>query len=189
MHTLKIWDDFHKELKKFIYGKTQDIDITDDILQDVFTRIISSISEDQIDTMWDNLRWYIYGITRNTISEYFKGTKIQIPYEEGSHYDEYESNDENSLSAIIAESCLIAFIKNLPDTYKEALLLSEIQWLSQKELAFKLDISYSWAKSRVQRWKLQLKNLLLECCSYESDKYGNLLPGTEKQKNDCIKCS
>jgi RNA polymerase sigma-70 factor (ECF subfamily) len=39
----------------------------------------------------------------------------------------------------------------LPDTYREALRLTEYGRLSQKELSERLGISFSGAKSRVQR--------------------------------------
>lgn len=142
MQAAAIWNDFHKDLKKFIYGKTKDMDISEDILQEVFVRIISCISKDGLNDMGDNLRGYIYGITRNVISEYFKTNKLQIPYEEGSIYDEY-AKEEDSLSSWIADSCLAAFIHNLPESYREALTLSEIQGLDQKSLASRLGISYS----------------------------------------------
>ena len=37
-----IWNDFHKELKAFIQNKTRNSADTDDILQDVFIKIIQN---------------------------------------------------------------------------------------------------------------------------------------------------
>ncbi|RDZ06409.1 hypothetical protein C3744_28710 [Priestia megaterium] len=59
--------------------------------------------------------------------------------------------------------------------YLEALELYEFQRLSQKELSEKLGISYSGAKSRVQRGRKKLKHLLEGCCHIESDRYGNIV--------------
>ncbi len=66
----------------------------------------------------------------------------------------------------------------LPENYKEAILLTELGPLSQKEYAEKLGISYSGAKSRVQRAKHQLHELFKECCTIHADKYGNIMEHT-----------
>jgi RNA polymerase sigma-70 factor (ECF subfamily) len=50
-----------------------------------------------------------------------------------------------------------------------------MEGLSQRELADKLGISYSGAKSRVQRGREKLKNMVLQCCEVATDKYGNVL--------------
>jgi len=66
-------------------------------------------------------------------------------------------------------------MQRLPQKYLEALELYEFQGLSQKELSEKLGISYSGAKSRVQRGRKKLKYLLEGCCHIESDRYGNIV--------------
>ena len=71
--------------------------------------------------------------------------------------------------------CIIPMIKTLPDKYKEALEMSEIEGVSQKEMAKKLNISYSASKSRVQRGREKLKEILIECCEIKTDKYGNVI--------------
>jgi RNA polymerase sigma-70 factor (ECF subfamily) len=77
------------------------------------------------------------------------------------------------------------FIQKLAPNYRDALLITEFQNISQKELAQKLNISYSGAKSRVQRGKEKLKELILNCCLVQTDTYGNVLNGEDK---DCA-CS
>jgi RNA polymerase sigma-70 factor, ECF subfamily len=55
----------------------------------------------------------------------------------------------------------------LPDTYREALLLSELQDLPQQEVAERLGLSLSSAKSRIQRGRQRLLELLEACCEQE----------------------
>ena len=64
-----IWTDFHKELKAFIRNKTRNSADTDDILQEVFIKIIRNI--DKVNQA-ENLRHYLYGIVRNTISGQYR---------------------------------------------------------------------------------------------------------------------
>lgn len=53
--------------------------------------------------------------------------------------------------------CVAAIVDALPDVYREALRLTEYEGLSQKELSERLGISFSGAKSRVQRARAKIK--------------------------------
>lgn len=172
-----LWADFHQELRKFILNKTKNPADTDDILQDVFIKIIRNIGKV---TQAENLRLYLYGIVRNTINDYFRNKSQELNgYEISEGITEEESQ---SLNSTIADCCIKPFIDELPVKYREALLLTEFQNISQKKLSEKLNISYSGAKSRVQRGKEMLKGLILNCCSYQSDIYGNLI---DPEYKDC----
>jgi len=175
-----IWRDFHKELKAYIQNKTRNSADTDDILQDVFIKIIRNI--DKV-TQSENLRHYLYGIVRNAINDYFRNRK-PTPVTDEIKEEEFTEEETQSLNATVAECCIRPFINKLPPHYREALLITEFQDVSQKELTERLGISYSGAKSRVQRGKEKLKELILDCCAYESDSYGNLTGG-EEQKCGC----
>ncbi|MFZ1705975.1 MAG: sigma-70 family RNA polymerase sigma factor [Saprospiraceae bacterium] len=173
----QIWTDFQKELKDFIFAKTKNSADTDDILQEVFLKIIRNI--DKVNQS-KNLRQYLYGIVRNSVTDHFRSQKNISP---DIQIDLSLTEDETqSLNSSIAECCIKPFIHKLPKNYKDTLLITEFQEVSQKELAQKLNISYSGAKSRVQRGKTKLKELILNCCAYESDVYGNL---RIKEDKDC----
>jgi len=63
-------------------------------------------------------------------------------------------------------------IKALPEKYQAVILLSEFEKLSHKEIGEKLGISVSGVKSRVQRDRKMLKEMLLGCCQLEFDSLG-----------------
>ena len=172
-----IFTTFHKELKSFILKKTRNATDTDDILQDAFIRIIKNW--DKVNQS-DNLRLYLYGIVKNTVYDYFK--KKGPIHDSIENVQEFTPEEAQNLNAAVANCCIRPFIDKLPDHYREALHLSELQYLSQKELAEQLGISYSGAKSRVQRGKEKLRGLLLDCCPYKSDIYGNII---SNGKSDC----
>lgn len=171
----EIWKNFHKELKSFIYNKTRNSSDTDDILQEVFIKIINNI--DKVNQS-ENLRQYLYAIVRNAINDYFRKQKHFLTDSEIP--DQITESETQSLNETIAECCIKPFINKLSDNYKEALLITEFENVSQKELASRLNISYSGAKSRVQRGKEKLKELILNCCSLQSDVYGNLIDTDDK---------
>src|SRR6185503_16029535 len=128
------------------------------------------------------LRQYLYGMVRNAVTDYFRIKRQDTgDLEMAENFSEEETL---SLNSTIADCCIKPFINQLPADYKEALLLTEFQNISQKELAEKLNISYSGAKSRVQRGREKLKELILNCCTFQSDVYGNLID-TESKNCNC----
>ena len=162
-----IWQEFHLELSKFVYSRVRDNDITKDIIQEVFIKIqgnLHTLKDDKKIISW------IYQITRNEIANYFREQNRKL-----------DSNDDIANTVQIKDShqklsnCIIPFINQLPEKDREIMILTEINKMSQKDLAIHLGISYSGAKSRVQRARVKLKNLFEQCCTIERDKYGNVI--------------
>ncbi|MCI0707865.1 MAG: RNA polymerase sigma factor SigZ [Ignavibacteriae bacterium] len=168
--TEQIWETFHQDLHSFIRRRVKDEDMSKDILQDVFLKIhlkAHTLRES------DRLAGWVYQITRNSMLDYFRSRKNstvlpdilpELPDEKA----------EDNYNREIAE-CVKPMIDRLPELYREALLHTELGDLSQKEYAQKIGISYTGAKSRVQRARALLVQLLDECCRIEADTYGNLI--------------
>ncbi len=175
---VNIWNDLNKALVNFINQKIKNTEISKDISQDVFIKVFS-----KIDTLKnkDKIIPWIYQITRNEINSYFRkqefGQEIEV-------VDKSDILDENL--TIEFSKCIQPMINSLPLKYQEAIKMTEIEGVSQKELAKSLNISYSGAKSRVQRGREILKSLLQQCCTISSDKYGNITNYTNKNcDKDC----
>ncbi len=71
--------------------------------------------------------------------------------------------------------CLIPLIRDLPPAYGEALMLTDIEGLSQTDAAKRLGLSLSGMKSRVQRGRAKLRQAMLRCCAIETDRWGTVL--------------
>jgi RNA polymerase sigma-70 factor, ECF subfamily len=161
-----IWLDLHQELRKFIYKKVQDTEISNDILQDVFIKIqlhIHTLNDASKLTSW------VYQITRNTIIDYFRNQKKTEPIS----FIDFSEHEEQSFQELA--DCINSKINNLPQKYKEAFILTTLKDFSQIELAEHLGISYSGAKSRVQRAKLKLKEYVADCENVQTDSLGNII--------------
>jgi len=173
-----IWKEFHKELEGFIFSYTKDREITKDILQDIFVKIQNNIASLKDET---KLSSWIYQIARNAINDYFRKLKPGFEINDYGTAEEEAMLDNEEL-----EKCLRPFINQLDYKYKEAIILTEFNGLTQKQLAQKLNITYSGAKSRVQRAKKHLRNLFMDCCTIKSDTYGNIVE--YEPKRNCNKC-
>ncbi|MCY9666542.1 hypothetical protein M5X11_16625 [Paenibacillus alginolyticus] len=70
---------------------------------------------------------------------------------------------------------LTCIAQALDEKYREAILLTELGVFTQKQLAERLGISVSGAKSRVQRGREKIKEMLLACCHIERDELGKIV--------------
>jgi RNA polymerase sigma-70 factor (ECF subfamily) len=60
-------------------------------------------------------------------------------------------------------------IERLSLGYRQAVILIDLEGLTQQEAAAQLGLSLSGMKSRVQRGRRQLKGMLEACCAIELD--------------------
>ncbi len=174
-----IWHEFNAGLKSFIRKRVANENDAEDILQDVFLKVHRNI-----DTLKDNNRIHawIYRITRNTIIDYYRKRDRNIELIEIDEDLIGEIEEEISINKEIG-MCLNSMIQHMPEKYKQAIILTEFQNITQKKLAQELGMSISGAKSRVQRGRLMLKEALLDCCKIEFDRVGNVIDYKHKTKN------
>lgn len=166
----KIWEEQSAKLKTFICNKVNhDENLCQDILHDVFLKI----KENEERIKWiEQPASYVIKMAQNAVVDFYRAQKKSTT----ELKDENHINADEPLSNIqLADCCLMSFIKKLPSIYSEVLILTELKGLSQKQLAEKLNISYTGAKSRVQRARKMLKESILNCCPYQFDKYGNII--------------
>jgi RNA polymerase sigma-70 factor (ECF subfamily) len=84
--------------------------------------------------------------------------------------------------------CALPPIEILPEGYREALLLSEIDGPSLKEVAERLNLSLSCVKSRVRRGMERLKRAFLGCCHFKFDFRGKPIDWWPKEGCARIYC-
>lgn len=176
-----IWKEHHDQLLAFIKKRIKNDDLAEDILQDVFVKILL-----KIDTLKDQskLKSWIYQLTRNAIYDHFRGSRSVADVENLN----LEPDDDNLPQAMQEATGWIGFyVHALPETYREALILYELEGKSQKEIAEKLNISYVNARSRVQRGRQILKKNLTDCCVFNVDSYGNIIDYNKKPVS-CKNC-
>jgi len=167
--TENVWQEFNIKLKQFIIKRVPDEQSAEDILQDVFVKIHT-----HIEMLKDGhkLQSWIYQITRNAVYDYYRDRRIIAGIPE--MFDLPEEPGVNDVERMLALS-LREMVNCLPDVYRQALILTEYEGLTQKELAQRLGLSFSGAKSRVQRAREKLRAMLLECCHLEFDRRGRII--------------
>ena len=163
-----IWENFHQRLLLFILNRVSDEAAAEDILQDVFVKIhtgMRSLREEE------RLEAWVYQIARNAIIDHYRRPNRLIQLEESLPAPVAAEPD----AADEIASSLREMVANLPEPYREALLLTEFEGLNQQQLADRLGLSLPGAKSRVQRARQKIRDSLLTCCHFEFDRYGRVV--------------
>jgi RNA polymerase sigma-70 factor (ECF subfamily) len=164
-----IWKEYHGKLLGFIRARVSDAAVADDILQNVFVKIHA-----KLDTLRDDgkIQAWLYQITRNAIIDFYRSHKNigELPESLSAPEPEVVDTAKKEISR-----CVLPLVKSLPDHYSQAVMMSEIEGLTQKEVAQKQGLSLSGAKARVQRGRAMMKNMLKECCRFEFDRRGSVI--------------
>ena len=180
--TAQIWEEFGPRLLGFIQARVDNRDDAEDLLQDVFVKIHT-----RLETLQDEERLapWVYQVTRNTITDYYRSRKPsqELPESLPVEMPPVESQPVDQIAA-----GLRGLVNCLPEKYRQALLLSEFEGLKQQEVAERLDLSLSGAKSRVQRGRDLLRDELLDCCHFEFDRRGHMIDYTPRPAC-CRHCS
>jgi len=174
----EIWGQFNQILLNFIQSKVSNKHDAEDILQNVFIKIYKNIDDLKTET---KLESWIFQITRNAIIDYYRTKKPDYPLDDVEEAIEMPIETENMNQKI--SLCLNELIEELPRKYQEPLNLYEFKNQKHKEISKELNISISGSKTRVQRARVKLKEMLLKCCDFELDAYGNIID--YQAKCDC----
>ena len=188
MEVTEIYAQFHRSLLSFIRGKVRSSDDAEDILQNVFIKILANV--DKL-TAEERLRGWVYAITRNAIIDYYRSKAIRtnMALDESLESSLPEAEEIDSTKGL--DQCMTAMINLLPDEYRNIIVESEINGMRQKDLAHKYGMAYPSMRSRVQRGRDKLRQLFYDCCHIETDKLGNILEvkGRSSCDGPCNPCS
>ena len=169
-----VWNEFHARLLSYVRPRVASMDDAEDLLQEVFARVQSSAHRD---TEVQSVSGWVYRITRNAITDYYRARAKEIgalsELARTASVDEglgsaSDGTDGAEPSAALAR-CLTPFVEQLPERYRQAVALTDLGGLSQGEAARQMGLSLSGVKSRVQRGRAKLGASLVKCCQIELD--------------------
>lgn len=164
---LSLWQSHEAALRRYLGRQVQGADV-DDLMQDIFLKMQRSLCSVK---KTDSMKSWLYTLATNALMDHFRR---QRPHEEISdELAEALPAVDSSLSASAElAACLRPFIDDLPDTYRLAVQLSELESLPQQVVSERLGLSLSGAKSRIQRGREKLQQLMLACCNVEMGRRG-----------------
>jgi RNA polymerase sigma-70 factor (ECF subfamily) len=164
------WGDLRGSLLGFIARGTPDRDTAEDILQEVLLRIHRHAGELEHAPA---VRAWIFQIARNAIADHYRRASVRREQPVGVDLGQHEPPPAEPAPAELSgelAACLTPLLQRLAPPFREALILTELEGLTQTEAAARLGLSTSGMKSRVQRARVQLRDLLVGCCEIELDR-------------------
>lgn len=163
-----MWSTYRSELLAFARRRLHDDVAAEDLVQDVLTKAVAERGRLRDET---RLRPWLFQITRNALIDYYRKAK---PVGELPEEPPGESLTPSDTQEELAR-CMAPMIQRLPAAYRDAVVLSELEGVRQKDVAARLGLSFSGARSRVQRGRERLREMLTDCCDVTLDARGHLM--------------
>ena len=172
------WEELEGQLRPFVARRLSDTADVDDVLQNIYLRIQAGVGE-----LRDSERFglWVYRVARSALADHGR-SRARHPLPSTEPTDEIAvapptdvaEDGDGSAEHALAKN-LAVFVAALPSPYREAVTLTELQGMSQKDAAEMLGISLSGMKSRVQRGRQQIREMLQACCEIALDARGRVL--------------
>ncbi|SHI61268.1 RNA polymerase sigma factor [Flavobacterium terrae] len=149
----------------FIYSKVLDRDVSDDIFQDTFIKVIKTLKSNSYNEEGKFLPW-VMRIAHNLIIDTFRKDKKMPKYRDSDDFSIFSilmDNSPNIEGQIITEQVeadLLKLINELPDDQKDVLEMRIYQDLSFKEIADLTGVSINTALGRMRYAVLNLRRII-----------------------------
>lgn len=155
-----LFDRFHKRIFNFLARMATDRDTAEDLTQNVFLRMLKyrhSYKPEMKFQAW------IYQMARNAFADHYQKQKQRMPVKmEVEKLTDHLPDPMDALEQEENEKRLIRALAQLPDDYRELLVLTRFQHLKYEEVAGFLDMTVANVKVKVHRAIGQLRQNYFE---------------------------
>jgi RNA polymerase sigma-70 factor (ECF subfamily) len=174
METLQgVWQDLGARVRRFIGSRVNDPHAADDIAQDVMLKVQTNLGSLPPE---EKLPAWVIAVARNAVIDHYRARTVRETLGGDVPEPASDADDVEGASALHdLAACLGRMVEQLPEPYRTALKLADLQRLSQQEIADRVGMSLSGVKSRVQRARQQLGEMIRDCCRVERDARGNVI--------------
>jgi RNA polymerase sigma-70 factor (ECF subfamily) len=163
------WDETLDRLRAFVTMRVGDREVAADITQDVIVRSIASGALERV----DNPVAWLYRSARNAVIDHYRTRHPHDPLDDDDRWPDPDAPDDVPNDATRELSrCLQPLLGQLAPAAREALERVDVAGETHQHAADTLGLSVSGMKSRVQRARRDLKQLLEQCCTVELDSLG-----------------
>lgn len=156
----------HKQrIYSFIYSKVCDRDITEDIFQDTFIKVIRTLKRGAYNEEGKFLPW-VMRISHNLIIDHFRKNNRMPKFENNGDFNIFSVLSDDDLNAerkIIkgqVEDDLRRLIQELPEDQKEVLVMRLYKDMSFKEISEQTGVSINTALGRMRYALINLRKVI-----------------------------
>lgn len=181
--TEQMWREMLPQLRTFVRRRIANPDRADDLVAEILLRVHQNLGslDDQ-----ERLPNWVFRIARNAIIDEYRRAGRSREQLTATLHDESaaESAAEDDPGAVRELSaCLRPMLGGLPPEQRDAVQMIELEGMSQADAADRAGVSLSGMKSRVQRGRRRLAELLGQCCALTLD--GRGVPMDYEAPTDC----
>lgn len=171
------WETTRAKLVAFVARRVENNDVAEDIVQDVLERYHRADR-----TQVANSQQWLYRAARNAIIDHYRRRKPQAGIDEvAGDLVAPEEIEEVPVAEQELAQCLRPLVDALPDKYRDAVTLVDLDGYTNERAAELRGLSVSGMKSRVQRGRIQLADVLHDCCVFETDRRGSVIDYTPRE--------
>lgn len=155
----------NQRISSFIYSKVLDRDITEDIFQDTFIKVINTLKKGTYSEEGKFLPW-VMRIAHNLIIDHFRKNKRMPKFEGSDDFNIFsvigddQLNVERQLIKDQIDSDLGMLIKELPDDQREVLVMRIYKDMSFKEISENTGVSINTALGRMRYALINLRKII-----------------------------
>lgn len=156
----------HKQIiYSFIYAKVLDRDVTEDIFQDTFVKVIRTIKLGRYNEEGKFLPW-VMRIAHNLVIDYFRKNNRMPKFDNSGDFNIFSVISDSSLNAekqLIKDQIdtdLQKIILELPEDQKDVLVMRLYKDMSFKEIAECTGVSINTALGRMRYALINLRKLI-----------------------------
>ena len=155
----------NQRITSFIYSKVLDRDITEDIFQDTFIKVINTLKKGSYSEEGKFLPW-VMRIAHNLIIDHFRKNKRMPKFEGNDDFNIFSVIGDDKLNAekqIIKnqiDSDLGLLIEELPDDQREVLIMRIYKDMSFKEISENTGVSINTALGRMRYALINLRKII-----------------------------
>ncbi|MEP6652773.1 MAG: sigma-70 family RNA polymerase sigma factor [Myxococcales bacterium] len=170
------WTEVESHLRPFVARRVDNPADVPDVLQDIYLRVQAGLAGLQ-DT--ERFGPWVYQVARSALADLARSrarhhlsgvSEANAAETVAPAIDEEDGEAERALATY-----MVTFVAALPSPYREAILLTELQEMSQKDAASMLGTSLSAMKSRVRRGRQLIQEMLRACCDIALDARGRVV--------------
>jgi RNA polymerase sigma-70 factor (ECF subfamily) len=154
-----------QRLYRFIYSKVQDKDVTEDVFQDTFIKVIRTLKKGNYNEEGKFLPW-VMRIAHNLVIDYFRKSKRIPSFKNKDDFDIFSIIGDGSLNAekkMIQEQIyndVRELVYSLPEEQKEVLIMRMYRDMSFKEISENTGVSINTALGRMRYALINLRKLI-----------------------------
>jgi RNA polymerase sigma factor (sigma-70 family) len=154
-----------QRLFSFIYSKIKDKDLTEDIFQDTFIKVIRTLKKGKYNEEGKFLPW-VMRIAHNLVIDYFRKNNRMPSFKNTEEFDIFSVLHDGTLNAekqIIQEQIyedVRELINELPEEQKEVLIMRMYKDMSFKEISENTGVSINTALGRMRYALINMRKLI-----------------------------